>query len=608
LDQIDGSSLLELLNATVLVCETEGSVVYANAAALSLLGVGRDELVGHSFPALVASSEPPLPVTGGLWAVPQAGLANVMLSVRAGKHAAADMVADVRLSQATKGPLLVLTLRVQDDLLLQDLCSALTDGVCVLRDDRVLYANPALLRMLGQRDAQALAGQSAAELVELWERPRLLALLASEQASPLLDFSLRRADQKKLVATVGLRAARGNLRYALFFDKSAQKELEHRLAQADRTATMGTLAAGIAHEINNPLAYALGSLELALQRVQSLPLEQLSAAAVQAVDTIDHCVRNARDGVDRIRIVVRDFSTVSRPSIETSDGVDPEEVLDAAINLAWNEIRHRARLVKDLQKLPRVVGDSARLGQVFLNLLVNAAQALSERTDANNEIRVRGRQQGEVVVVEVEDNGPGIADEIQDRVFEPFFTTKPPEVGSGLGLSICHGIITSLGGAITLRSHPGGGSCFRVELPLAPAAAATQAPPDSQLPGRRSRILVIDDEPLLGHTLRLAFQDYHEVEVATSGRQGLAMLDRDSHYGMILCDLMMPDMSGIDVYERLAERQPQLLPRFVFITGGAFSDRARMFLQDNSVARIHKPFTIEEVESLLRDMSSPRDR
>jgi PAS domain S-box-containing protein len=243
-----------------------------------------------------------------------------------------------------------------------------------------------------------------------------------------------------------------------------RKLLQQRLAQADRMASVGTLAAGIAHEINNPLAYVIASLDLVSRK-----LDLLTAGKTQlgtAVTQISSSLGNAREGAERVSTIVRDLRLFSRADPNRRVPVDVERVIDSAANMAGNEIGKRAMLVKDYGGVSPVLGDEARLGQVFLNLLINAAHAITDGDAQSNEIRVTTRDlEGDRVIVEVADTGHGIPPELIERIFEPFVTTKPIGEGTGLGLSICHGIVTSLGGDISVSSDVGRGSLFRVTLP-----------------------------------------------------------------------------------------------------------------------------------------------
>ncbi len=383
--------------------------------------------------------------------------------------------------------------------------------------------------------------------------------------------------------------------------------VDAKRAETERMASLGTLAAGVAHEINNPLAYMLGSLELGLRELSELQavMQEPSGQELSLLSSALSAFDNARDGAERVRKIVKDLRNFSRVEEANVEAVNVEAVLDATIRVAWNEIRHRARLVKSYAGISRVSGDQARLGQVFLNLIVNAAQAIEGEPTAN-EITISTREERGRALIEVSDTGAGIGSADASRIFDPFYTTKPAGSGVGLGLAICHGIVTGLGGEISVSSEANRGTTFRVVLPFAPEESAARravvdVPPESgSVP---SRILIVDDEPLLGQTLLYAFKGRHDVVICTSGRDALTRLEKDARFDLVLCDLMMPDVSGAAVYEAVKRSYPSLVRCFVFMTGGAFTERAREFLAKHPGVQLEKPFNIEDIEKLLRQLA-----
>jgi signal transduction histidine kinase len=247
---------------------------------------------------------------------------------------------------------------------------------------------------------------------------------------------------------------------AITRDLTERMHIQQRLRIADRMASVGMLAAGVAHEINNPLAYVtanLGYLGEALKR--------LDPGTIDNAAELGDVLEEAHEGCERIRQIVRDLKMFSREDEAPSRPVELKRVLESSINMAWNEIRHRARLVKDFTEVPPVLAKESRLGQVFLNLLVNAAQAIPEGGADRNEIRVTLRSEADRVLVEVRDTGSGIPPETLPRIFDPLFTTKPVGIGTGLGLSISHSIVRGMGGEITVDSVIGKGTTFTVSLP-----------------------------------------------------------------------------------------------------------------------------------------------
>jgi two-component system, cell cycle sensor histidine kinase and response regulator CckA len=410
--------------------------------------------------------------------------------------------------------------------------------------------------------------------------------------------------------------------------ESEHREIQARLAQTDRLTSLGTLAVGVAHEINNPLAYVLLNLGYVAEELPKLlslgsfaprarggasaPAESSEPPAVAASSSrakevllaLDH----ALEGAERIRNTVRSLQTFSRPENETRAPLQLSQILDATLPMVANEIRHRARLVKKYDPVPDVVANEARLGQVFLNLLLNAVQALPEEHAESNEIQLLLRAPApDRVAVEVRDNGIGIPPQVRGRIFEPFFTTKPVGIGTGLGLTICHGIVTSLGGTLSFESEVGKGSTFRVELPAAvrtmgasavARVSGESAPPPK--PALQGRIMVVDDEPIVCFSLERLLSTEGQVVALTSARQALALIRAGERFDVIFCDLMMPEMDAPVLFEEVRRIAPAQAERMVFVTGGAFTVRAREFLESVPNPRLGKPFDVEALVELVR--------
>jgi CheY-like chemotaxis protein len=367
------------------------------------------------------------------------------------------------------------------------------------------------------------------------------------------------------------------------------------------------MAAGVAHEINNPLAYVMLNLEWIARKLPAVERDPSSLRGLLEM------LSEAREGTERVATIVRELRSFSRTEGETRQPVDLGLVVQSAIRLAGHEIRHRARIVTSLAPAGRVRANEARLEQVVLNLLLNAGQAMSEERAEQNEIAIRVFGQGDLAVLEVDDNGEGIPSEVLPRIFDPFFTTKPVGVGTGLGLSICHGIVTSLGGQIAVRSQPGEGTRFRIALPTmseGEVEANAVREPVSISPvsrqGPRARVLIVDDEQPIANTLRDLLGSEHDVVAATNVRDALSALESGGEFDVLFCDLMMPGMSGIEFYERLQQLRPGLEQRIVFMTGGAFTARAAEFLASVTNQRIEKPFSLAVVEGIVRDMAKAR--
>jgi len=376
-------------------------------------------------------------------------------------------------------------------------------------------------------------------------------------------------------------------------DITERKALQERVAFSERMASIGTLAAGVAHEINNPLTYVLLNLALLDRNVNALG----SGAPPEIVTKLRNMVEQARYGCDRVSSVVHDLQTLTRVS-EQAEVIDINAVLERCFEMANHQLRFRAKLVRELSPVPPIRASEHRIGQLFLNLIANAAQAIPEGAVDNNTVRVaRSVESDGRVLIEVADSGVGISADVIGRIFDPFFTTKPIGEGSGIGLSICRSIVTSLGGEITVESHPGSGTLFRVLLPPSGAQAGpVLMPPAPRELASRLRVLVVDDEPLIGQVITSLLAG-HLVVSEISAKTALGRLQRGESYDWILCDLMMPEMTGMDLYDAL---EVGVRERVIFITGGLYSDRAREFLQRVPNRRLFKPF---DVETLIASLS-----
>ena len=387
-------------------------------------------------------------------------------------------------------------------------------------------------------------------------------------------------------------------------DMSAEHELQQRLLLAERMSAIGTLTASIIHEIKNPLTFVWNHLRAI--RDSGEPLSPEGA----------ELIREAYEGAERIRLISNEITSLSHGG----DGVEVEtvklkQVLDAAIRMAQPEMQHRARVVREYEEGHLYIqGSRTRIGQVFLNLIVNAAQAIEPGDRTRNTITVRARStESDRICVEVQDTGPGISSQLLRRIFDPFVTTKPAGRGTGLGLSICRRIVYSLEGTIEIQSHPGQGTVARVVLPKAPRPKRPLSiPPTSMSAVRRATrgklsLLVVDDEPVIARLIQKALVK-HDVTTANDGREAVALMGQHA-YDVILCDLIMPEMTGMDVYRAALQRATPVNDRIVFMTGGAFTQRARDFLQSVPNLRIEKPFDLVHLERTIyeaADIVDPR--
>ena len=380
-------------------------------------------------------------------------------------------------------------------------------------------------------------------------------------------------------------------------ERAAEEERARRqahLVYSERMASMGTLSGGLAHEINNPLASVLANLALLQQE-----LPKVLPDTAHTRDLLES-VAEAHRGADRVAQIVRGLKVFSRGLDERRQPLDVARVAEQTLHLLANELRHRARVVRDFQTAPLVEASEAHLGQVLMNLILNAAQSIPEGEADRNEVRVSvGTGGGGEMVLEVRDTGTGMSPEVLARVFDPFFTTRPVGSGSGLGLSICHGIVVSLGGRIEAESTPGRGSAFRVTLPASPGSPAVPPPRRPSAGAARARILLVEDDPLVARAVRRTLSRDHEVSLVESGWAALQLLAREP-FDLVISDLMMPEMTGMDLHAELSRTRPEIAGRMIFLSGGAFTEVAREFFRRVPNPQIEKPFDPQQLRDLIR--------
>ncbi len=485
---------------------------------------------------------------------------------------------------------------------LRGLIEAAPDAIVIIGyDGKAIFVNSAAARLLGVPSAEEVIGQP----LETWLRPaavttarnRLAALGRGEKLPPQ-EYSIVRADGIRVVAEAASRPYvfdGQDVILAFARDVTERAELQEQLTRSQRLAALGTLAAGVAHEINNPLttiSLTLDLLESTLARAALAPLERTALRELG---------EELRDATNRVARIVGDLRMFSHSSSDDEGPAELQDVLEAAIRISAHALRHHAKLERDLPGQLRVVGAAGRLEQVFVNLLINAAQALPSGNPTNT-IRLRAYPtEPDTVVVEVTDNGPGIARELVPHLFDPFFTTKAPGEGTGLGLAISHSIVAGCGGRIEVDTEVGRGTTMRVILQREQSASVPTGGPKAgpRLPSPKARVLVIDDEPALGALLKRILEDRHEVDFETVPHSALARLLRGERYDVVLCDVNMPGMTGLDLHERAIAAIPELRTRFAFTTGGLSSPAARERLAASGVPVLAKPFRSADVEALV---------
>ncbi len=398
-------------------------------------------------------------------------------------------------------------------------------------------------------------------------------------------------------------------------DITERKKLTEKMLQMDRIIAIGTLAAGIGHEINNPLTYVIGNIDY-LKEICSEQLKshqqlykdrkklniQISISQSKKMMESLEC---ASEGANRVRNIVQDLKIFSR--VQTLEDkrtiIDVQRVIESSINMVWGEIRTRAQLIKEYEKIPCVKVDEGRLSQVFVNLLTNAIHAIPRGDAELNTIYLRTRSLDGLVFIEIEDTGDGISPENIDKLFDPFFTTKPIGEGTGLGLAICHQILEMQGGELSVKSKLGEGTIFTVTLP---ATQSKEALVESEIGPFKlnscgGRILIVDDEPMIGDILHRVLDKEYDVVAITDAKEALERIYTNEHFDLIFCDIMMPEISGIELYHKLLEYDPVQAQVVVFLSGGIFDQEIQKSLDFIEAKCIEKPFNINELRAFITD-------
>ncbi|HYH95416.1 hybrid sensor histidine kinase/response regulator [Hyalangium sp.] len=473
------------------------------------------------------------------------------------------------------------------------------------RAHRWVVVNRAFCEFMG-RSEQELVGSSARDFLpartseSFWQEDEQLFTSGQGLESERV-FEHTRDGQPRTILTkkaVFHEPGGGSFLIAVFRDNTDRRRLETQLRLADRLSSIGTLAAGVVHEINNPLSYVCSNLSF-LQKELAQP-----TLSPEALPELREVVAETQEGINRVRTIVQDVKTFARSDENHSGPVDVHQAIDGALRLVRKELQYRAQVERSLEQVPAILGNEGRLGQVLVNLLVNALQAFPQNDPARNRVIVSAHlSEPGLVVIEVEDNGPGMSPEVRQRLFDPFFTTKPAGEGTGLGLSICQSIIQSMGGKIEVESEQGQGSVFRLLLPAAQASASVEAraqavPVDNK--GVRRRLLLIDAEPAVGTSVRRLLQEVHEVDSVQDVGMALSLLSRGERYDAILCDVVLPDMSGVDLLRELEQREPGLARRTGFMTSGAHSTSSRELMASYSGELLEKPFEPERLRRFVQ--------
>jgi two-component system NtrC family sensor kinase len=383
-------------------------------------------------------------------------------------------------------------------------------------------------------------------------------------------------------------------------------EAELQLLHTSRLAALGQLATGIAHEVNNPAATLLSCQEALLEdlaQVRSIVVDGTCPAPTHhsledLITNAQSAVKDSLESIHRIASVVNNLRGYAAIDAQAISQVDVNDVVHVALSLARPELKAVRSVRVSLRAHRTLPADHSKLGQVVVNLLLNAAYAV--RNTRDSELLVETEDNGGGIVIRVSDNGEGIPLSLRSRVFDPFFTTKPASVGTGLGLSVATDIVTKHRGHLSLADSVLGGSSFEVYIPCDTGFSFRPTAPTKELPARTCRVLIVDDEPTLVRAYRRLLSKSHQVVGAFGGDEALAILARDDDFDLILCDLMMPRVDGAAVYRHLLRWQPHLVPQLLFCTGGPTTPECRQFLAETQVDVVIKPVTQEVLLEWVR--------
>jgi len=461
---------------------------------------------------------------------------------------------------------------------------AITQAICIL-DARgvVRRANRIFAGLLGTA-VTALPGRPWLGLLPpVWADPVMRAL-----ADPGNTSVEVRAGERILLLTAYPTTEADGGAVLVFEDQTEKRRLQEQLIQSEKMSAIGQLIAGVAHDLNNPLASVVG-------------FSDFLAEAGEVPPRLAEPLQVIRQEAERAATIVKNLLSFARRQEGERRLLPIKPILESTLQLLANQLM-ASRIEATLRVepgLPDVEVNGNQIKQVFVNLINNGAQAIAE-TGQGGRIWVTAKRWLDGVAVSVTDSGPGIPDEIAGRVFEPFFTTKPEGKGTGLGLSICQGILKEHGGRLTLEAKPGAGATFIVELPGAtPPAAASEHAAEPGAPVRKLRVLVVDDEPHILHYMSATLESWgHTVEVASDGQYALERALAEA-FDVIICDLRMPHLGGREMYHKLARQDPHRAERVIFATGDTVRGDTLRFLESLGRPYLHKPFTLAELRRVL---------
>jgi PAS domain S-box-containing protein len=515
-------------------------------------------------------------------------LGTVELDGRAGAVLFLNDVSDRRMAE--------LALR-RSEARFRALVTSAPDAILILRWPYILFVNPAGARLLELESCDDAVGvdirdRLSPEQIEIAERRLQLQATGARVIAPH-EYHALTANGKQVavdVSTMPIEFENGPAILVYARDVTERNVILQRLREAEKLTAVHSLAAGVAHEINNPLSYVLLNLEFLERELPDLGGDPARVAALQ------RRLADTRHGAERVKHIVRDLQALTRKDEVIRGQVELDQVLDHTLHVLRRELLPGISVQTDYSEVPCVLGNPTRLEQLFSNLLLNAVHALRESERPERWLKVTLRTGDGCVLAEISDNGCGMTDQVLSRAFEPFFTTKALGIGAGLGLAICRRIVDDLAGRIEVHSRPLSGTTVRVFLPSCEAETMLEQTIV------RGRVLLVDDERAVAESLRHALHDDLDVETAGSARDARALLEAGKQFDAVLCDLTMPEETGADFFEYVRARYPSLAKRFVFMSGGVFHPHTHAFLENSGCVHVEKPFSLDHLRALLAQL------
>jgi two-component system NtrC family sensor kinase len=471
----------------------------------------------------------------------------------------------------------------------QEVVDAISPALCIVdRGGRIRRANRAFANLVNAPPASLIGRPWQAFVPPEWSTDLQRAL---EQQGAGREVELRTGERTYAVSAVPISSTDRSNVILLFDDQTERRRLQDQLIQSEKMSAIGQLIAGVAHDLNNPLASVVGFADYLTEIPHVPPALREPLTVIQ-------------EEAERASNIVKNLLSFARKQENQRRPTELSPLLDATFLLLRNQLmaqRVEARI--DVEPdLPMPDIEPNQIQQVFVNLINNAAQAIAS-TGRPGTIIVRARRWLDGVAIDFIDDGPGMSETLAAQAFEPFFTTKAEGEGTGLGLSISQGIVREHGGRIMLASEEGKGSTFTVQLPL--ATRPTAPPPDTgtRAPTRRLKVLVVDDEPHILHYMRATLEAWgHIPVVAADGTEALELAGKDT-FDLIISDLRMPRLGGREFYEVLARQSPAMADRLVFSTGDTVRGDTLAFLETLKRPYLHKPFSLAELRRLLGEIA-----